>query len=274
MHRAVREFSTLGGAGRRLRAAGSGRRLGHDRAAVPAPARGTRSRSRTSVSGRGGSRARSAAPGDSRARSRSADRVDPRALHGGSMSAGIAPGSRRDRPRQHADRARIGRAAGPTAAEPVHDARAAPPAVPRLAAVRGAADAARVAAAPRHRAGDPARGAQLRCEYEWRHHERLAQAAGLSRGRGDRVRDGAAPTAGPSARRAAARGRRAARAARALRRAVGRAARHFTEPELIELCMLVGHYEMLAMTINWLRIEPDTVAARRVRGALWPAGGS
>jgi hypothetical protein len=26
---------------------------------------------------------------------------------------------------------------------------------------------------------------------------------------------------------------------------------------LIELCMLIGHYEMLAMTLNSLRVEPD-----------------
>ena len=34
--------------------------------------------------------------------------------------------------------------------------------------------------------------------------------------------------------------------------------RHLDEPLLIELCMLIGHYEMLAMTINSLGIEPDT----------------
>jgi alkylhydroperoxidase family enzyme len=32
---------------------------------------------------------------------------------------------------------------------------------------------------------------------------------------------------------------------------------HLSETELIELCMLVGHYEMLAMTINSLGIEPE-----------------
>ena len=31
-----------------------------------------------------------------------------------------------------------------------------------------------------------------------------------------------------------------------------------SERHLIELPMLVGHYEMLAMTINSLRIQPDT----------------
>jgi len=33
--------------------------------------------------------------------------------------------------------------------------------------------------------------------------------------------------------------------------------RHLSEVELIELCMLVGHYEMLAMTLNALRVQPD-----------------
>jgi alkylhydroperoxidase family enzyme len=32
---------------------------------------------------------------------------------------------------------------------------------------------------------------------------------------------------------------------------------HLSETELIELCLLVGHYEMLAMTINSLGIEPE-----------------
>jgi AhpD family alkylhydroperoxidase len=30
-----------------------------------------------------------------------------------------------------------------------------------------------------------------------------------------------------------------------------------SDAQLIELCMLVGHYEMLAMTLNSLRVQPD-----------------
>lgn len=37
----------------------------------------------------------------------------------------------------------------------------------------------------------------------------------------------------------------------------GRLRERLDEPELIELCMLVGHYEMLAMTLNALRVQPD-----------------
>ena len=31
----------------------------------------------------------------------------------------------------------------------------------------------------------------------------------------------------------------------------------YSDVELIELCMLVGHYEMLAMTLNTLRVQPE-----------------
>ena len=32
---------------------------------------------------------------------------------------------------------------------------------------------------------------------------------------------------------------------------------HFDEVRLIELCLLIGHYEMLAMTLNTLEIQPE-----------------
>jgi len=37
-------------------------------------------------------------------------------------------------------------------------------------------------------------------------------------------------------------------------------ARHLDEVLLIELCMLIGHYEMLAMTLNTLEVEPEREA--------------
>lgn len=37
----------------------------------------------------------------------------------------------------------------------------------------------------------------------------------------------------------------------------GAVSRHYDEPQLIELCLLVGQYEMLATTINTLRIARD-----------------
>jgi alkylhydroperoxidase family enzyme len=38
---------------------------------------------------------------------------------------------------------------------------------------------------------------------------------------------------------------------------------HLDEAQCIELCMLVGHYEMLATTIAALRIQPDPPRGRR-----------
>lgn len=40
-----------------------------------------------------------------------------------------------------------------------------------------------------------------------------------------------------------------------------RLAAGYSRPELIEICMLVGHYEMLAMTLNALAVEPDEMRA-------------
>lgn len=96
------------------------------------------------------------------------------------------------------------------------------------------------------------------CDYEWRHHERLGRRAGLDAEEIDRVREGpAAP--GWSRRRSLL-----LEAADELHAdgAIGdelwsRLAAALDEVELIELCMLVGHYEMLAMTLLSLRVASD-----------------
>jgi AhpD family alkylhydroperoxidase len=99
------------------------------------------------------------------------------------------------------------------------------------------------------------------CEYEWRHHERLGQAVGMSADDVARVRTWRSKSDG---------GFDAHQAA--LLRAADEMHQHreisdelwatlsaeLSPRKLIELCMLIGHYEMLAMTINTLRIEPDT----------------
>ena len=78
------------------------------------------------------------------------------------------------------------------------------------------------------------------------------------RGRARRGRLDAAPGAAAARRRRAAR-----RRATICRRALGGAgAPSSTSAELIELCLLVGHYEMLAMTLNALRVAPDRVSSR------------
>ena len=47
---------------------------------------------------------------------------------------------------------------------------------------------------------------------------------------------------------------------------------HLREPQLVELCLLVGHYDMLAMTVAALRIAPDFgTSARAAKLARIPA---
>ena len=96
------------------------------------------------------------------------------------------------------------------------------------------------------------------CEYEWGHHERLGKRAGLSAEEIERVRSG--PDApGWSERQALF-----LRAADEMH-ADGQIGdglwallvAQLDEVRLIELCMLIGHYEMLAMTLNTLRVEPE-----------------
>jgi AhpD family alkylhydroperoxidase len=100
-----------------------------------------------------------------------------------------------------------------------------------------------------------------RCAYEWGHHERLGRRAGLSGGEIERVRQGP-EAAGWSPRQGLL-----LRAADEMH-AEGRIgdelwaelAAELDDRLLIELCMLIGHYEMLAMTLNTLRVQPEARA--------------
>ncbi len=101
-----------------------------------------------------------------------------------------------------------------------------------------------------------------RCEYEWRHHERLARATGVSAAAIERVREG------PEAPGWGTREQLLLRCTDALheRRELpdelwAKLSEVFSEVELVELVMLVGHYEMLATTIQALRIQPDETPA-------------
>jgi AhpD family alkylhydroperoxidase len=102
------------------------------------------------------------------------------------------------------------------------------------------------------------------CDYEWLHHEHLARDVGLTEREIERVRTGASAP-GWSDRCAAL-----LRAADELHldRRIGeecweRLRGMLNDSQLIELCMLVGHYEMLAMTLNSLAVEPDRIAEHR-----------
>lgn len=107
------------------------------------------------------------------------------------------------------------------------------------------------------------------CDYEWSHHQRIGRRAGLSEAEVARVhRGGAAP--GWSERRALL---LSATDQLHANKGIGdrlwsELSQMLDERQLIELCMLVGHYEMLAMTLNSLRVEPDPITNHRPSLAL------
>jgi alkylhydroperoxidase family enzyme len=96
-------------------------------------------------------------------------------------------------------------------------------------------------------------------EYEWGHHERIARRFGLDRAAIERVRDGAEADGWTPRQVAILRAVDELHATRTLGDRAWDALRAagLNETELIELPMLVGHYEMLAMTLNALRVRPD-----------------
>jgi alkylhydroperoxidase family enzyme len=96
-------------------------------------------------------------------------------------------------------------------------------------------------------------------EYEWRHHQRLAALAGLSGDEIARVREGAAAPGWTQRQTLLL---RAADELHSPARSIpddlwAALSAELDERELIELCMLIGHYEMVAMTLNALRVAPD-----------------
>jgi AhpD family alkylhydroperoxidase len=97
-----------------------------------------------------------------------------------------------------------------------------------------------------------------RCRYELEHHTRLARRLGLDAAAVERVR------VGPTADGWNPRERALLRAVDALltKRDIDddswqTISTHLREPQLVELCLLVGHYDMLALTVAALRIAPD-----------------
>jgi alkylhydroperoxidase family enzyme len=97
-----------------------------------------------------------------------------------------------------------------------------------------------------------------RCEYEWVHHERIGQSAGLTAGEVQRVRQGPGAAGWSARQEVLLRAADELHGDRVLSDGVWAQLRtHLSDTDLIELCMLVGHYEMLAMTLNALRVEPD-----------------
>jgi AhpD family alkylhydroperoxidase len=99
------------------------------------------------------------------------------------------------------------------------------------------------------------------CEYERDQHARIALTAGLTR------EDVARVPSGPGADGWTPRQALLLRVADALHadrdlsdELWAELSAELEELDRIELCLLVGHYEMLAMTLNALRVEPDAPA--------------
>lgn len=96
------------------------------------------------------------------------------------------------------------------------------------------------------------------CAYEWNHHEHLAGRAGLSADEIAGVREG--PDAGVFS-------PHQTMLLRATDEMLGEGtvsdrlwvdlSDAFDDRRLIELCLLIGHYEMLAKTLKTLRVQPD-----------------
>jgi AhpD family alkylhydroperoxidase len=96
------------------------------------------------------------------------------------------------------------------------------------------------------------------CEYEWSHHERIAQTAGLTDEDVQRVREGPGADGWTPRQGLLLRAADELHADRTISDPLWAELRALlSDAKLIELCMLVGHYEMLAMTLNALRVEPD-----------------
>jgi len=96
------------------------------------------------------------------------------------------------------------------------------------------------------------------CQYERDHHERIGKRAGIGPEQLARI-DAGPDAAGWSDReRALLAGVDQLVSDEDLEDSTYRAlAQHFTPEQLVELCLLVGQYEMLATTIRALRIERD-----------------
>ncbi|MGH2986720.1 MAG: carboxymuconolactone decarboxylase family protein [Solirubrobacterales bacterium] len=107
------------------------------------------------------------------------------------------------------------------------------------------------------------------CAYEWSHHERLGSIAGLAAEEIERVREGPAAAGWPERQAALLRAADELHERRTISDSVWQRLRVLlSEAELIEVCMLVGHYEMVAMTLNALGVQPDAASTGPPTGTM------
>jgi alkylhydroperoxidase family enzyme len=98
-----------------------------------------------------------------------------------------------------------------------------------------------------------------RARYEWEQHQSIARRAGLSDADVERVREGQAAEGWSERQAAILAAVDELHTDRFLSDATWeRAASHLSPEQMLELCMLTGHYEMVAMTLNsaGVQIEP------------------
>ena len=96
------------------------------------------------------------------------------------------------------------------------------------------------------------------CAYELEHHVRLGRRAGVTSEDVDRVREGSAAEGWRSHERLLLRATEELLATRDLTDASWAELRAaYDERTVIEILLLVGHYDMLATTLTTLRLEPD-----------------
>jgi AhpD family alkylhydroperoxidase len=96
------------------------------------------------------------------------------------------------------------------------------------------------------------------CDYEFEHHVRLGRRAGVTAADVERVRSGSAAAGWSGRERLLLRVAEELVDTRDLADATWADLRaRYDERTLIELLLLVGHYDMLATTLTTLRLEPD-----------------
>jgi alkylhydroperoxidase family enzyme len=110
-----------------------------------------------------------------------------------------------------------------------------------------------------------------RCEYEWVQHVRLAERAGLSLGEIAAVPDGEAATIWTWRQRLLLRATDELHDCRRIDPATRDLLEHvLSDRQILELCLLVGHYEMLAMVLNTRGTEPEPGAASAITSGRFP----
>ncbi|WP_405134824.1 nitroreductase family deazaflavin-dependent oxidoreductase [Nocardia sp. NBC_01388] len=100
--------------------------------------------------------------------------------------------------------------------------------------------------------------------YEWHHHVYAARLSGLSVQTVERVSAGPEAPGWSEPQRVLLRAVDELHEARAISEPTfHELAQHLSHPQIVDLCMLVGHYEMLAMMLNTYGIQPESDMWRR-----------